>query len=102
MADTFQNHPSLSFSERLLCALEAGEAAGGDKRGRQSAALYVVHNDMYPHLDLRVDNHGNPIGELRTLFQEAHKDYYQSFRQTMPTHQHLQFKVEPIWLRKVV
>jgi uncharacterized Ntn-hydrolase superfamily protein len=102
MADTFRNSPSLSFSERLLCALEAGENAGGDKRGRQSAALYVVQDDMYPYLDLRVDNDPHPIRELRILFEEAHKDYYQSFRQTMPTQRQLQFKVEPIWMRKVV
>jgi uncharacterized Ntn-hydrolase superfamily protein len=102
MADTFRNSPSLSFSERLLCALEAGQAAGGDKRGKQSAALYVVQDDFYPHLDLRVDNNPEPIAELRTLFEEAHKDYYQSFRKTMPTHKQLQFKVEPIWMRKVV
>ncbi|MBE7381249.1 MAG: DUF1028 domain-containing protein [Leptolyngbya sp. SIO1E4] len=102
MADAYQTSQSISFSERLLRALEAGDAAGGDKRGRQSAALYVVKDEVYPHLDLRVDNHTNPIAELRTLFSEAHKDYYQSFRQTMPANQQLQFKVEPIWLRKVV
>ena len=43
-----------------------------------------------------------PIAELRTLFEEAHKDYYQSFRKTMPSHKQVQFKVEPIWMRKVV
>jgi len=102
MADTFRHHTSLSFSERLLCALEAGERAGGDKRGKQSAALYVVQDDFYPHLDLRVDNHPEPIVELRTLFEEANKDYYQSFRQTMPSHKQVQFKIEPIWMRKVV
>ncbi|MEM6713500.1 MAG: DUF1028 domain-containing protein [Cyanobacteria bacterium P01_D01_bin.6] len=102
MAETFRHQPSLSFSERLLRALEAGEIAGGDKRGKQSAALYVVQNDSYPLLDLRVDNHPEPIAELRTLFEEAHKDYYQSFRKTMPSHKQLPFKVEPIWLRKVV
>jgi uncharacterized Ntn-hydrolase superfamily protein len=102
MVDTFRNSESLSFSERLLCALEAGEAAGGDKRGRQSAALYVVKDDVYPYLDLRVDNSDTPLSELRTLFEEAHKDYYQSFRKAIPTHKHVQFKIEPIWLRKVV
>ena len=102
MAETFRNNPSLSFSERLLCALEAGELAGGDKRGKQSAALYVVQDDFYPHLDLRVDNNPEPIVELRTLFTEAHKDYYQSFRKTMPSHKHRSLKVQPIWTRKVV
>lgn len=102
MADTFRHHTSLSFSDRLLCSLEAGERAGGDKRGKQSAALYVVQDDFYPLLDLRVDNNAEPITELRTLFEEAHKDYYQSFRQTMPSHKQLPLKVEPIWMRKVV
>ena len=102
MADVFRNGDSLSFPERLLCAIEAGEAAGGDKRGRQSAALYVVKDDIYPYLDLRVDNNMTPLIELRMLFEEANKDYYQSFRQAIPTHKHIQFKVEPIWMRKVV
>ena len=51
MAETFRDRPSLSFSARLLGALEAGEMAGGDKRGKQSAALYVVQDDFYPHLE---------------------------------------------------
>ena len=63
-----------SLAERLLAALAAGEAAGGDKRGRQSAALVVVERDGgYAGLsdvlvDLRVDDHEAPIGELRRLF----------------------------------
>lgn len=85
MADAYITKAGMEFCERLLQALEAGEAAGGDKRGRQSAALYVVHQDIYPHLDLRVDHHDNPIAELRYLFEESRKDYYQSFRQSMPT-----------------
>lgn len=85
MSDAYQSKAGMEFCERLLQALEAGEAAGGDKRGRQSAALYVVHQDIYPHLDLRVDHHNSPITELRYLFEESRKDYYQSFRQSMPT-----------------
>lgn len=84
MADTYQATAGMEFCDRLLQALEAGEAAGGDKRGRQSAALYVVHQDVYPYLDLRVDHHANPLVELRYLFEESRQDYYQSFRQTMP------------------
>ncbi|MGL4622609.1 MAG: DUF1028 domain-containing protein, partial [Chroococcidiopsis sp.] len=84
MADAYQARAGMEFCDRLLHALEAGEAAGGDKRGRQSAALYVVHQDVYPYLDLRVDHHANPLVELRYLFEESHQDYYQSFRQTMP------------------
>jgi uncharacterized Ntn-hydrolase superfamily protein len=62
------------LSDRLLAALVAGDAAGGDKRGRQSAALLVVRdgggyegrNDRY--IDLRVDDHADPINELVRLF----------------------------------
>lgn len=85
MTDAYQSKAGMEFCQRLLQALEAGEAAGGDKRGRQSAALYVVHQDIYPHLDLRVDHHENPLTELCYLFEESRKDYYQSFRQSMPT-----------------
>ena len=60
--------------DRLLAALVAGDAAGGDKRGRQSAALLVVRdgggyegrNDRY--IDLRVDDHADPINELVRIF----------------------------------
>lgn len=84
MAQSYQANAQLDFCDRLLQALEAGEAAGGDKRGRQSAALYVVHQSVYPYLDLRIDHHENPIGELRYLFEESRKDYYQLFRSSMP------------------
>lgn len=85
MAHAYQAKEGMEFSERLLQALEAGEAAGGDKRGRQSAAIYVMHQDVYPYLDLRVDHHHDPIAELRYLFEESRKDYYQMFRKSMPT-----------------
>lgn len=88
MADAYRDREGMEFCERLLQSLEAGEAAGGDKRGRQSAALYVVHQNDYPHLDLRVDHHDDPIAELRYLFAESRKEYYQSFRQSMPTRRH--------------
>jgi uncharacterized Ntn-hydrolase superfamily protein len=56
-----------SMAERLLTALEAGEAAGGDKRGKQSAALKVCTRDPYPDLDIRTDDHPDPLAELRRL-----------------------------------
>jgi uncharacterized Ntn-hydrolase superfamily protein len=64
-----------SFAERLIASLRAGQAAGGDKRGRQSAALYIVRerggysgfNDRA--VDLRVDDHKSPIEELERLYQ---------------------------------
>jgi uncharacterized Ntn-hydrolase superfamily protein len=100
MVDAYRSKEGMEFCERLLQALEAGEAAGGDKRGRQSAALYVVHHDVYPHLDLRVDHHDNPIVELRYLFEESRKEYYQSFRQSMPTRRPC--TTEPICLSAAV
>jgi uncharacterized Ntn-hydrolase superfamily protein len=56
------------LAERLLTALEAGEAAGGDKRGKQSAALKIATRDPYPDLDIRADDHPDPIAELRRLY----------------------------------
>jgi uncharacterized Ntn-hydrolase superfamily protein len=55
------------LAERLLTALEAGEAVGGDKRGKQSAALKVCTRDPYPDLDIRTDDHPDPLAELRRL-----------------------------------
>jgi uncharacterized Ntn-hydrolase superfamily protein len=59
---------SWSMAERLLTALEAGEAAGGDKRGKQSAALKICTRDPYPDLDIRADDHPDPLAELRRLY----------------------------------
>jgi uncharacterized Ntn-hydrolase superfamily protein len=56
------------LAERLLTALEAGEVAGGDKRGKQSAALKIASRDPYPDLDIRADDHPDPIAELRRLY----------------------------------
>ncbi len=71
MAQAFRDSDGLDLAERLMRALEAGEAAGGDKRGRQSAALTVHHVEDYPLLDLRVDEHPRPVAELRRVFTIA-------------------------------
>ena len=63
------------FAERLIAALEAGEAAGGDKRGKQSAALLVYSGEQYPELSLRVDDHAEPLAELRRLYDKAHERF---------------------------
>lgn len=63
------------FAERLIAALEAGEAAGGDKRGKQSAALLVHSTEAYAELNLRVDDHRNPLKELRRLYEKAHERF---------------------------
>jgi uncharacterized Ntn-hydrolase superfamily protein len=58
---------ALEMPERLMAALDAGEAAGGDRRGRQSAAMLMVTTEDFPDLDLRVDDHAVPLEELRRL-----------------------------------
>jgi uncharacterized Ntn-hydrolase superfamily protein len=61
-----------SLAERLLDALDAGEAAGGDLRGRQSAAILVVGAEGEPWqrlVDLRVEDHEDPLGELRRIMR---------------------------------
>jgi uncharacterized Ntn-hydrolase superfamily protein len=73
LAETFEESAAGSLAERLLDCLDAAEAAGGDSRGRQSAALLVVERDGgYAGLsdvvvDLRVDDHQEPLVELRRL-----------------------------------
>ena len=64
---SFIGRPDLPFHDRLLTALTMGELAGGDKRGKQSAALLVVGDRPYPMVDIRVDEHAEPILELRRI-----------------------------------
>ena len=71
------------MAERLLAALGAGEAAGGDKRGRQSAALKVCSADSYPDLDIRADDHPDPLAELHRLHRVS-LERYAVFRRFMP------------------
>lgn len=84
MAEAFEASSDEELPERLMRALEAGQAAGGDRRGRQSAGLFVVHHEEYPHLDLRVDDHSNPVAELRRVFEVA-KQELAIFGQGRPT-----------------
>ena len=72
MADAFRGATG-SLPQRLLAALDAGEAAGGDFRGRQAAAMLVVDGAASSKpwdasvIDVRVDDHRDPLGELRRL-----------------------------------
>jgi uncharacterized Ntn-hydrolase superfamily protein len=74
MAETFEQTTDKALAERLLDCLDAAQAAGGDSRGQQSAALLVVEKDGgYAKLsdvlyDLRVDDHEQPLEELRRIF----------------------------------
>jgi len=72
------------LAERLVSTLEAGQAAGGDKRGKQSAALKIHGQEAYPWLDLRVDEHTAPVAELRRVFGVAWHQL-RPFIDAMPT-----------------
>ena len=75
MAKAFKENNSLPFPERLLATLQAGEAAGGDIRGKQSAVILVVKGEKSDQpwndvvLDLRVDDHAQPLNELERLLK---------------------------------
>jgi uncharacterized Ntn-hydrolase superfamily protein len=70
------------LAERLLAALAAGEAAGGDKRGKQAAALRIQADEDWPQLDLRVDDHEEPVRELQRLYAKS-LERYQPFMQCL-------------------
>jgi uncharacterized Ntn-hydrolase superfamily protein len=67
MAETMEHGTDLTFSRRLIAALQAGENAGGDRRGKQSASLLVHDGEEYSLYDLRVDDHPDPLKELARL-----------------------------------
>jgi uncharacterized Ntn-hydrolase superfamily protein len=71
MAQAFEANADAPLDERLMAALEVGQAAGGDRRGRQSAALRIVRKEAYAALDLRVDEHAEPVAELRRVLEVA-------------------------------
>lgn len=83
-AKFYQDHPQLDFAQRLILALQAGEAAGGDKRGKQGAAVLVYTTEDYPALDLRVDDHAEPITELLRLYDKS-LERYQPFTACLPS-----------------
>jgi uncharacterized Ntn-hydrolase superfamily protein len=83
-ARAYQAHASAPFAERLLTAMTAGEAAGGDKRGKQAATLLIHTTEIYAFLDLRVDDHPDPIAELKRLYQVS-LERYQPFLACLPS-----------------
>ena len=84
MVDAFKQSVKEELAERLLQALEAGQQAGGDRRGKQAAHLQVVHTEAWKYVDLRVDDHPNPIVELRRIFEVAKRELF-PFRNLYPT-----------------
>jgi uncharacterized Ntn-hydrolase superfamily protein len=83
-AKAFEGEADLPLSRRFLAALRAGEAAGGDKRGKQSAAMLIHDEEEYPLMDLRVDDHTDPLSELARLERVAHKRFLH-YRKFMPS-----------------
>jgi uncharacterized Ntn-hydrolase superfamily protein len=74
----------LPFAQRLIAAMQSGEAAGGDKRGKQSAALLIHGEEEWSALDLRVDDHADPLSELERL-EQVSRERWVHFRQFLPT-----------------
>jgi len=82
-AAAYATQTGLSFARRLITAMRAGEAVGGDKRGRQSAALLIFGEDEWSDLDLRVDDHADPLAELERL-EQVSRQYWVHFRKYLP------------------
>jgi uncharacterized Ntn-hydrolase superfamily protein len=83
-AKAYAANKALPFARRLIAAMKAGETAGGDKRGRQSAALLIHGSEEWSDLDLRVDDHAVPLTELERL-EQVSRERWVHFRQFLPT-----------------
>src|SRR6202162_4371422 len=75
---------TLPFAQRLIVAMRSGEPAGGDKRGKQSAALLIYGDEEWSALDLRVDDHSDPLAELARL-EQVSRERWVHFRQYLPS-----------------
>ena len=83
-AQTFESLADVPLPRRMILAMQAGEAAGGDKRGRQAAGL-IVHDDQpYPLVDIRVDDHPSPLEEMERL-EVVGRSRFQHYRKFMPS-----------------
>ncbi|MFP3543641.1 DUF1028 domain-containing protein [Rhizobium sp. SIMBA_035] len=82
----YQKTAGRPLAERLLEAMQAGEDAGGDKRGKQSAALVIYRDQNYTWLNIRADDHTDPLEELRRLYAVA-SERYLYVAETMATRQ---------------
>ena len=83
-ARAFEQGASLALAARLLAALKAGEAAGGDKRGRQSAAMLIHDGEDYALVDIRVDDAPDPLAELERLLT-VNQARFAHYRKLMPS-----------------
>jgi uncharacterized Ntn-hydrolase superfamily protein len=83
-AKAYIANETLPFPQRLIAAMRAGEAAGGDKRGKQSAALLIYGEEDWSALDLRVDDHTDPLLELERL-EQVSRELWVHFRKYLPS-----------------
>jgi uncharacterized Ntn-hydrolase superfamily protein len=83
-AEVFAENGHLPLAQRFLAAMRAGEAAGGDKRGKQSAAMLIHDEEEYPLMDIRVDDHADPLAELARL-EEVARGRFLHYRKFMPS-----------------
>src|SRR5262249_18019123 len=80
----FRENAAMPLPRRLIGALKAGERVGGDMRGKQSAALVIYNDQDYSELDLRVDDHVEPLLELARL-EAASREHWTTFREFLAT-----------------
>ncbi len=83
-AKTYVANIGMPFARRLIAAMRAGELAGGDKRGKQSAALLIFGEEEWSNLDLRVDDHIDPLAELERL-EAVSRERWVHFRKYLPS-----------------
>ncbi|MEO0670040.1 MAG: DUF1028 domain-containing protein [Pseudomonadota bacterium] len=83
-SEAYAQGADLPFAARLIAAMQAGEVAGGDKRGRQAAGLVIHRGQRHAWLDLRADDHADPLAELERLWDVA-QERYVHFAKGMPT-----------------
>lgn len=84
MKQTFITSINASLSTRLIDVLKTADLSGGDKFGKQSAALLIVEEEDYPLIDLRVDDHPDPIIELERIHDVVKKER-EALTSTLPT-----------------
>jgi uncharacterized Ntn-hydrolase superfamily protein len=79
----YERNAALPLPRRLIAAMRAGEAVGGDRRGKQSAALVIYGEEDWPDLDLRVDDHPDPLAELARL-ETVSRELFVPFKGFLP------------------
>jgi len=82
-AAAYTKNAALPFPRRLIAAMRAGDGAGGDKRGKQSAALVICGQEEWPDLNLRVDDHAEPLAELERL-ESVSRERFVHFMRMLP------------------